>query len=194
MKEIIFASSNQNKINEMKEILGDTYSVLGLKDVFNDDVDIIEDGTTFKVNALIKARYVYQRTKKAVLSDDSGIIIDSMPNELGVYSARFMKEWSYQQKNQYIVDYVFDKDKSCRYVCCIVFIDDQGNEFVVEKTMEGLIHHTLEGDNGFGYDPIFYYPPYQMTAAMMTNEQKNACSHRGQAVKEILKIIKGEIQ
>lgn len=192
MQKLVMATSNVSKLKEIKEILGEDFNVIGLRDVFQDEVHIVEDGNTFIENALIKARFVYNETKEAVLADDSGIIVDCMEGVLGVHSARYMQDAPYCVKNQSIIDFVKDKKRTCRYICAIVYINHEGLEFVVEESMEGLIHDQICGENGFGYDPIFYYPPLKMTAAMMDPSEKNKHSHRGKAVAKILNIIKGE--
>lgn len=190
MQEIVFASNNQGKITEMQDILFD-FNVLGLQDVFNESVDIVEDGSTFKENALIKARFVYAHTGKSVIADDSGIVVDGMNGMPGVESARFMgKDTDYKIKNQAIIDSVKDSVKTCRYVCAIAYIDQDGNETIVEETMEGLVNSRLDGENGFGYDPIFYFEPLQMTAARMSKELKNKYSHRAKAVAKVINLIR----
>lgn len=189
MQKIIFASTNPGKIEEIQSLLPE-FKVMGLKDVFNEEIDIVEDGLTFQENALIKARYVYNEKNIAVIADDSGFVVDGLDGKPGVESARFMgKDTDYKIKNKAIIDLVKGKVKTCRYVCAIAYIDSQGNETIIERTMEGLVHDKLEGENGFGYDPIFFYEPLSMTVAAMTKEQKNACSHRSMAVKELLELL-----
>lgn len=148
------------------------------------DVEIIEDGKTFEENALIKARSLYNAIHQPVLSDDSGLEVDAMDKMPGVYSARFMGEdTSYDIKNQAIIDEVEGKERTARFVCVIAYIDEEGNEYTYRATVEGLINDKIEGTNGFGYDPIFYYPPYGTTLASVSDEKKHAVSHRGKALR-----------
>ncbi len=183
MNTIWIATSNQHKVQEFQRMLGDNVQVKCLSDL-DKDVEIIEDGKTFEENALIKARSLYNAIGQPVISDDSGLEVDAMDGMPGVYSARFMGEdTSYDIKNQAIIDAVEGKDRSARFVCVIAFIDQEGNEYTYRGTIEGKIHDKIEGTNGFGYDPIFYYPPYGTTTANVSDEMKNAVSHRGNALR-----------
>lgn len=174
MKKLVIASSNQGKITEIKAILKDMeIEILSMKDVFNKNIEIEENGTTFKENALIKAQAISSAINLPVLADDSGLEVDALDKQPGVYSARFLGEdTSYEIKNQYIIDAVKDKDRSARYVCAMALVIPNQEPIVIEETMEGLINDKPEGTNGFGYDPIFYFPPCQMTSAMMSMEEK----------------------
>ena len=165
-KTIWIATSNAHKVEEFQTMLKDC-DVKCLKDL-DHTIHIIEDGTTF--------------------SDDSGLEVDAMDKKPGVYSARFLGEdTSYDIKNQYIIDQVQGKVRTARYVCVIAYIDEDGKEHVYRGECEGLIHDKLEGENGFGYDPIFYYPAFKTTLANVSEEKKNSVSHRGIALEKFLK-------
>ena len=178
MKEIIVASTNQGKIKEIKAMLKDIdIEVLSMKDVLEQELEIEETGTTFKENALIKAQTIANIVNKPVLADDSGLEVDALDKQPGIYSARFLgADTSYNIKNQYIIDALKDKERTARFVCAMALVIPGQEPILIEETMEGLINDKIEGANGFGYDPIFYFPPCQMTSAMMSMEEKNKYS------------------
>ena len=186
-KRLVFATGNQGKVNEFRQMLGDDYEILSMKDI-GVDIDIVEDGKTFEENALIKARALYQVIHQPVLSDDSGLEVDALNKQPGVHSARWMgKDTSYTIKNQAIIDALKGKkDRSARFICVIAFIDEQGKEYTYRGTIEGQINDEIVGKNGFGYDPIFYYPPFHTTTANVSEELKNSVSHRGNALKAFM--------
>lgn len=187
MKTIWIATSNLHKVEEFKTMLGKDVCVKCLKD-FDKTLDIIEDGKTFEENALIKARALFNEIHEPVISDDSGLEVDAMNKEPGVHSARWMGEdTSYTIKNQAIIDAVKGKDKTARFVCVIAYIDQNGQEHTYRGTIEGQINDKIVGENGFGYDPIFYYPPFKTTTANVSEEMKNKVSHRGKALEAFLK-------
>lgn len=193
-KQIIFATGNEDKMKEIRAILGDLHiPVLSLKEA-GIDVDIVEDGTTFAENAMIKAKAIAELVDGIVLADDSGLEIDYLNKEPGVYSARYMGEnTSYKIKNQSLIDRlegVPDSQRTARFVCAIaaVFPDQSTNTAL--GTIEGLIGYEERGTGGFGYDPIFYLPEYQCSTAELSMEVKNKLSHRGKA----LELMKIEIQ
>ena len=192
MKEIIVASTNQGKIKEIKAMLKDiAIEVLSLKDVLEHELEIEETGTTFKENALIKAQTIANIVNKPVLADDSGLEVDALDKQPGIYSARFLgADTSYNIKNQYIIDALKDKERTARFVCAMALVIPGQEPILIEETMEGLINDKIEGANGFGYDPIFYFPPCQMTSAMMSMEEKNKYSHRAKALKKLYTILK----
>ena len=192
MKEIIVASTNQGKIKEIKAMLKDIdIEVLSMKDVLEQELEIEETGTTFKENALIKAQTIANIVNKPVLADDSGLEVDALDKQPGIYSARFLgADTSYNIKNQYIIDALKDKERSARFVCAMALVIPGQEPILIEETMEGLINDKIEGANGFGYDPIFYFPPCQMTSAMMSMEEKNKYSHRAKALKKLYTILK----
>ena len=192
MKEIIVASTNQGKIKEIKAMLKDIdIEVLSMKDVLEQELEIEETGTTFKENALIKAQTIANIVNKPVLADDSGLEVDALDKQPGIYSARFLgADTSYNIKNQYIIDALKDKERTARFVCALALVIPSQEPILIEETMEGLINDKIEGANGFGYDPIFYFPPCQMTSAMMSMEEKNKYSHRAKALKKLYTILK----
>ena len=187
MKKIIWiATNNAHKVEEFQAMLKDC-EVKCLKDL-DHKINIIEDGTTFEENALIKARTLFNEHMNQLLAMILGLEVDAMDKKPGVYSARFLGEdTSYDIKNQYIIDQVEGKTRTARYVCVIAYIDENGEEHVYRGECEGLIHDKLEGENGFGYDPIFYYPPFNTTLANVSEEKKNSVSHRGVALEKFLK-------
>lgn len=190
-KTIWIATSNAHKVYEFKKMLTD-YNVKCLKDL-DREVEIKEDGKTFEENAVIKAMSLYEVLHEPVISDDSGIEIDAMDKMPGVYSARWMGEdTSYDIKNQAIIDAVQGKVKTARYVCVIAYIDENGKASTYRGTIEGEVYPEQLGTNGFGYDPIFYYPPFKTTLANVSDEMKNSVSHRGEALRLFMKDLKGE--
>lgn len=195
MTKIILASNNQNKVAEVKEILKDkNVEIVSLKEA-GIDVDVEENGTTFEENALIKARAVCKMTGDITMADDSGLEVDYMDKQPGVYSARFIgHDTSYDIKNKAIIDKLEGVEgdaRSARFVAAIAVVFPDGKEIVTRGTMEGLIAREPAGDNGFGYDPIVYLPEYGMTSAQLAPEEKNKISHRGKALKKMAEELKG---
>lgn len=195
MTKIILASNNQNKVAEVKEILKDNnVEIVSLKEA-GIDVDVEENGTTFEENALIKARAVCKMTGSVTMADDSGLEVDYLDKQPGVYSARFMgHDTSYDIKNKAIIDKLEGVEgdaRSARFVAAIAVVFPDGKEIVTRGTMEGLIAREPAGDNGFGYDPIVYLPEYGMTSAQLSPEEKNKISHRGKALKKMAEELKG---
>lgn len=192
MKELIVASTNQGKIKEIKAMLKDIdIEVLAMNEVLEQEIEIEENGQTFKENALIKAQTIADLVNKPVLADDSGLEVDALNKQPGIYSARFLGvDTSYQVKNQYIIDALKDQDRTARFVCAMALVIPGQEPILIEETMEGIINDKIEGENGFGYDPIFYFPPCAMTSAMMSLEEKNQYSHRAKALKKLYTILK----
>lgn len=187
MKRIIFATGNEGKLREIREIMSDSnVEVLSMKEA-GICVDIIEDGATFEENALIKAKAIAEHTDAIVLADDSGLEVDYLDKAPGVYSARFMGEdTSYEIKNQAIIDKlegVPKEQRTARFVCAIAAALPNGQALVTRQTMEGYIGYEPEGKNGFGYDPIFMLDAYGCSSAAISREEKNAISHRGKALR-----------
>lgn len=195
MKEIVVATTNKGKLKEisaMLEKLG--IEVKSIKDVLGYNPDIEETGTTFTENAVIKAETVMNMIHMPTLADDSGLEVDALDKQPGIYSSRFMGEdTSYDIKNQWIIDAVKDKeDKTVRFVCAMALAipDEETKTFL--GTFEGEINDCIDGENGFGYDPIFYYPPLKKTSAVMTMEEKNKVSHRAKALKALYDYLEEE--
>lgn len=194
MKKVIFATGNQGKMKEIREILGDLdIELLSLKDA-GIDADIVEDGKTFEENAQIKAKTICDLTGEIVLADDSGLEIDYLNKEPGIYSARYMGEdTSYHIKNSSLIERlngVPDEKRTARFVCAVAAAFPDGRVKTVRGTMEGRIGYEEKGENGFGYDPIFYLPEYGCTSAELSMEEKNKISHRGKALRGIRESVK----
>ena len=193
MKKLIFATSNPNKLREIKEILaGLDYEILSMKEA-GVDVDIVEDGKTFEENAFIKARAVAKASGALALADDSGLEVDALGGEPGIYSARYMGEdTSYDIKNMNIIERlegVPDEKRTARFVCAMAAVFPDGTEKSFVRAMEGRIGYKIAGENGFGYDPIFFLPQYGKTSAEISPEEKNAISHRGQALRAMAEYL-----
>lgn len=193
MDKIVFATTNDGKIKEIKEILADfDVEVVSMKEM-NIDVDVEENGTTFEENSLIKARSISKLTGLPALADDSGLEVDYLNGEPGVYSARYLgRDTDYDYKNNYIIDKLKDakdEERSARFVCVISLVLPDGREFVKKGVMEGRIGYEIKGENGFGYDPIFYLPQYGKTSAEISAEEKNKISHRGKALSTMKELI-----
>lgn len=198
MRRLIFATGNEHKMVEIREILGELpVEILSMKDV-GIKADIVENGNTFEENALIKAKEVCKLAGEMVLADDSGLEIDYLNGEPGIYSARYMGEdTSYRIKNQNLIDRlegVPDEKRTARFVCAIAAAFPDGRSFVVRGTIEGIIGYEERGTNGFGYDPIFYLPEYGCTTAELDPEKKNELSHRGKALRLMRGIIEQKMQ
>lgn len=198
MKKIVFATTNQGKMKEVRIILEELgVEICSLKDL-NINIDIEENGTTFEENALIKAKTIAKLTNEIVLADDSGLEVDYLNKAPGIFSARYMGEdTSYDIKNQAILNQLAEAkgaERSARFVCAIACVMPDGEFFTTRATIEGEIGYKIEGSEGFGYDPIFYVPEFQCTTAQLTPEQKNQISHRGKALTEMKKILVQKIK
>ena len=197
MTKIIFATGNQGKMREIKQIMEDMdVEVVSMKEagIFT---DIEENGTTFEANALIKARAIVKEANDIVLADDSGLEIDFLDKAPGVLSARYMGEDTpYEVKNAHILELLKDvegKARSARFVCAIAAVFPDGREFTTYATIEGEIAHKSAGENGFGYDPIFFVPEFGKTTAELSSDEKNKISHRGKALTMMKEILQKEI-
>ena len=192
MNEILIATSNSHKVEEFKEMLEPLgYQVRSLKDL-PEKIEINETGKTFEENSMIKAMTLHQALGCAVMADDSGLMVDALDGAPGVYSARFMGEdTSYDLKNQYIIDAVKGKERGAQFVCVISYVEKDGTATSYKGVVRGEINDCILGDKGFGYDPIFYYPPYHTTLANVSEEMKNAVSHRGIALRACVEYLKG---
>ncbi len=200
MDKIIFATGNEHKMVEIRMILED----LGVRILSQREAgiwaDVVEDGTTFEENALIKATEIAKAARKmpgyekaVILADDSGLEIDYLNKEPGIYSSRYMGEdTSYDIKNQVLIDRlegVPDEQRTARFVCAIAAAFPDGSSEVVRGTMEGMIGYEIAGENGFGYDPIFFLPEYGCTSAEIAPEKKNELSHRGEGLRKMRAIL-----
>ena len=221
--QIIFATGNENKIREIREIITDPeIHVVSMKQA-GIAADPEENGTTFEENAQIKAQAVFDilqqspqllhqdalqyalpqvsRVPLAVMSDDSGLVIDALDGAPGIYSARFMgHETSYTLKMQHILEMMKDvpeEKRSARFVAAVsaaVLLPDASvRHFTVRGTMEGRIGHAIAGEHGFGYDPFFFLPDLGKTSAELTDDEKNAVSHRGKAIRAMLEQLRPEL-
>jgi XTP/dITP diphosphohydrolase len=194
--KIIFATSNEGKMKEIRMILKD-YNIQSMKEA-GIDIDIVEDGSTFEENAIIKAKTIMEMTGKVVLADDSGLEVDALDKAPGIYSARFLgKDTSYEIKNNYILDKLKDvpwEKRSARFVCVIACALPEGEIFTTKATIEGFIGYEIKGKNGFGYDPIFWVPEYECTSAELTPEIKNKISHRGKALEKMKVLLDNRLQ
>ncbi|MBP3676746.1 MAG: XTP/dITP diphosphatase [Agathobacter sp.] len=192
-KQIIFATGNKDKMREIREIMADVdVDVISMKEA-GIIVDVVEDGETFEENSLIKAKAIAEHTDAIVLADDSGLEIDYLDKAPGVYSARFMGEdTSYDIKNQALIDKlegVPKEARTARFVCAIGAVLPNKETLVVRETMEGYIGYEIAGENGFGYDPIFYLDEFGCSSAALSREQKNEISHRGKALRAMKDIL-----
>lgn len=193
MRKIIFATTNQGKVREVKMMMeGFDVELYTMKEA-GINIDIVEDGTTFEENAIIKAKTIMEITGEIALADDSGLEVDYLDGAPGIYSARFLGEnTSYDEKNSYIIEKLKDakgKERSARFVCAMAAAFPDGEVITCKGTIEGLIGYEQKGTNGFGYDPIVYVPEFEMTTGEMTPELKNSISHRGKALEQMKEIL-----
>lgn len=205
MDTIIFATGNKNKMIEIRMILADLgCKILSQKEA-GIQADVVENGQTFEENALIKATTIADIARKmpeyknaVVLADDSGLEIDALNKEPGIYSARYMGEdTSYDIKNQALIDRlegVPDEKRTARFVCAIAAALPDGSTEVVRGTMEGRIGYEITGENGFGYDPIFYLPQFGCSSAELEPEKKNELSHRGEGLRKMRKVLEKKLE
>ncbi|MCR5468648.1 MAG: RdgB/HAM1 family non-canonical purine NTP pyrophosphatase [Lachnospiraceae bacterium] len=203
MKKLIFATGNEGKMDEIREIYADVKAeILSMKQA-GVSVDVEENGTTFEENALIKARAIAEKIREEklfsdeeviVMADDSGLEVDYLNKEPGIYSARYLGEdTSYDVKNKAILERlegVPKEERTARFVCAIATVWKSGKEEVVRGTIEGYIGYEPQGENGFGYDPIFYVDEFGCSTASLSREMKNSVSHRGNALRLMLPKIK----
>ncbi len=197
MKKIIFATTNENKVREVRMMMDGLDVELCTMKEAGVDVDIVEDGTTFEENAIIKAKTIMEITGEIAIADDSGLEVDYLDGAPGIYSARFLGEdTSYDIKNNYIIEKLKDakgKERSARFVCAMAVAFPNGEILTCKGIIEGLITYEQKGTNGFGYDPIVYVPEFEMTTGEMTPELKNSISHRGKALEQMKEILKGKL-
>lgn len=197
MQRIIIATSNEGKMKEFRALLSHKdVEIVSMKEA-GIDIDIDENGTTFEENAAIKAKTVCDYSGCLCLSDDSGLVIDYLGGEPGIYSARYLgHDTPYEEKNRIIIDRlkgVPEEKRTARFVCAVAAAFPDGRVLTVKDTFEGRIADEPAGCGGFGYDPIFFFPPAGMTSAEMTAEEKNAISHRGKALRKMVALLEKEI-
>lgn len=190
MKKLILASNNEHKVEEIKSILDD-YTILTLKDI-NFNQEIIEDGTTFEENALIKARTISQFSGKTAIADDSGLSVELLDGRPGVYSARYSKEQTDDKNIEKVLFELNGKKSKAKFVSVIALVKPDGTENTFRGECHGEIIFEKRGNNGFGYDPIFYVPTLNKTFAELTPEQKNSISHRKQSLEKFSQFLKEE--
>ena len=192
---LVFATGNQGKMREIRDIMSDSgYEIVSMKEA-GVNPEIEEDGKTFEENAMIKARAVSKLLPDdLVLADDSGLEVDALGGEPGIYSARYLgHETPYSVKNADIIRRLEGKEgaeRSARFVCAIAAVFPDGKEKCVRATIEGQIGFEEKGEHGFGFDPIFYVPELGCTTAEIPESEKNKISHRGKA----LKLMKEELK
>lgn len=195
MKELVLASGNKGKLAEFQRLLeGLDVQIHSMKE-YPEIGEIVEDGSTFAENALIKARAVCKATGKPAMADDSGLAVDALNGAPGIYSARFAGEQRSDADNNakvlQLLEHVEDSKRTARFFCVIAIVLPDGREYTVEGTCEGTILHALRGEGGFGYDPLFYVESLDKTFAELTMEEKNRISHRGHANRKAVEIIRG---
>ena len=196
--KIVFATGNENKMKEIRMILADLgMPIVSMKEA-GIDVDVEENGTTFEENALIKATEIAKYAKDCiVLADDSGLEIDYLNKEPGIYSARYAGvDTSYDIKNNLLLERmkgVPDEKRTARFVCAVAAAFLDGSTEVVRGTIEGIVGYEMKGENGFGYDPIFYLPEYGCTTAELSPEKKNELSHRGNALRLMRQVMETKL-
>lgn len=196
IEKIIFATGNEGKMREVRMILGD----LGIQAISMKEAGVTaeadENGRTFEENAIIKAKEIMEKTGEIVLADDSGLEVDALGGEPGIYSARYMGyDTSYHIKNNSLIERLEGKtgeERSARFVCAIAACFPDGRVLTTRGTMEGQIGYEEKGENGFGYDPVFYLPEYQCYSAELPLEEKNKLSHRGKALRLMKEALQRE--
>jgi len=194
--KIIFATGNEGKMREVRMILDDLgIQVISMKEA-GVTAEAEENGTTFEENAIIKAKEIMEKTGEIVLADDSGLEVDALGGEPGIYSARYMgHDTSYHIKNNSLIERLEGKtgeERSARFVCAIAACFPDGRVLTTRGTMEGQIGYEEKGENGFGYDPVFYLPEYQCYSAELPLEEKNKLSHRGKALRLMKEALQKE--
>ena len=186
--KVILASKNKHKLEEISKITEKFGFELILQSQLGVDIDVEETGTTFEENSLIKAEAVMKATGMAAMADDSGICVEALNGEPGVYSARYgfdetLDDWGRLQLLLKNMEAVPDGKRQAKFVCVITMGTPEGETIQARGEIHGELLREPHGENGFGYDPIFYYPPFGMTTAEMSSEDKNQVSHRANALK-----------
>lgn len=189
MKTLIIATGNVGKQREIQHMLGNDFEVKTLKDI-PDAPEIIEDGDTFEANAIKKARIICEHTGLPTLADDSGLEVDALDGAPGVYSARYAGENATDEANNQkllsAITNIPDDQLGAQFHCVMALVQPNGQTQTTDGIWRGHLVRQPRGTNGFGYDPLFFVPEHNCTSAELTPEQKNALSHRGQALRKIL--------
>ncbi len=187
IKEVVLATGNKGKVKEFSKLLEGVFGkVISLSDL-DSPPEVIEDGPTFRDNALKKAREIAEYSKKLTLADDSGLEVDGLDGRPGIYSARYSGEGATNKTNivKLLAELGDNPNRKARFVCVLALVDPNGEELVVEGFCEGVILNESRGEGGFGYDPIFYLPDRRKTMAELEPELKNTISHRANALKRL---------
>ncbi len=190
MKELIFATGNAGKLKEVREIFGESYKIISLKEL-NNSYDVIEDRLTFEENALKKAREIYELYGKPVIADDSGLEVEQLDGRPGLYSARYAGEnCNFEDNNRKIISELkdFDSPHNARFLCTAVYYSGEG-AIITTGALNGTIIEEITGVEGFGYDPVFIAEGYNKTLAEISREEKNSISHRGKAFRKLKDLI-----
>ena len=193
--KVVLASKNKHKLEEISQITEKFHMELVLQSELGVDIDVEETGTTFEENSLIKAEAVMKATGLPALADDSGIMVDALGGEPGIYSARYGFDESLDDRGRLELllkntEHVPDGQRHAKFVSVISFITPEGNVIQARGEIHGELTREPRGDHGFGYDPIFYYPPFGKTTAELTPEEKNSVSHRANALKVFYEKLK----
>ena len=185
--KVILASKNPHKLTELSGILSQHGFEIALESEYGLDIDVDETGTTFEENSLLKAEAVMKASGLPVLADDSGLMVDALDGAPGVYSARYGHKSSDGERTEFLLENMKDAPdgkRTAKFVCVITCLWPDGRKIVARGECPGVITHEVHGENGFGYDPVFYLPELGMTYAELPSEQKNAISHRARALQE----------
>ena len=193
--KVVLASKNRHKLEEISQITKKFDMELVLQSELGVDIDVEETGTSFEENSFLKAQAVMQATGLPALADDSGIAVDALNGEPGIYSARYgfdptLDDWGRLQLLLKNTEQVPDGQRQARFVCVITLVTPEGQTIQARGEVHGELLRSPAGENGFGYDPIFYYPPYGKTLAQATPEEKNRVSHRGAALRILYQKLK----
>lgn len=188
-KEILIATHNQHKKEEIQQILGERYKVTSLTDYDIHD-EIVEDGTTFHENALIKAKYCFEKTGKASLGDDSGLVVEALDGRPGIFSARYAGDHDFAKNMAKVLDELKEEENRKAYFVTVMCLVDENGVDYFEGRVYGNLTKEVRGEKGFGYDPIFIPDNYEITFAEMTAEEKNKISHRKKAIEKFLAFMK----
>ncbi|OWK74036.1 non-canonical purine NTP pyrophosphatase, RdgB/HAM1 family [Flavobacteriaceae bacterium JJC] len=188
-REILIATHNQHKNEEIQQILGENFKVTSLTD-YDLHEEIVEDGTTFHENALIKAKYCFEKTGKPSLGDDSGLVVEALDGRPGIYSARYAGNHDFAKNMAKVLEEMKNEENRKAYFVTVMCLVDESGERYFEGRVYGNLTREIRGEKGFGYDPIFIPEDYTITFAEMKAEDKNAISHRKEAIEKFLNFLK----